>query len=698
MLFFVLVFRFSFLFFPIFHDEVQKILRRLLHLAMSKMKLGALFLLSLMALAASEPSFICNGFRSTNLSMDGLAEIMPDGLLRLSNVTKQKTGHAFYPKPLNFKNSDNGSVLSFSTSFVFAIVPQYQPVGGHGMAFVIAPTRGLPGSLPSTYLGLFNESNNGDPSNHVFAVELDTLKSSEFNDINDDHVGIDVNSLVSVTALPAGYYEDQTGLFKNLTMNDGHKMQVWVEYDGFSRQVNVTLAPVDVKKPSNPLLSLTTDLSPVINQVMYVGFSAAPLFASHYVLGWSFSMNTPAQPLDLSHLPELPRVGPKKKPKILTVGLPGISAVFLLFGILSAVYYVKRKLKFAELLEDWELDFTPQRFRYEDLYMATKGFKEKELLGTGGFGKVYRGLMPGSCIEIAVKKVCHGSRQGMREFVAEISSIGRLRHRNLVPLLGYCRRKGELLLVYEYMPNGSLDKFIHDQPKLTLDWDQRFRVIKGVASGLLYLHEEWEQVVIHRDIKASNILLDNELNARLGDFGLARLYDHGKDPQTTHVVGTVGYLAPEHTRTGKATASTDVYAFGAFLLEVVCGRRPVEPRASSENFVLVEWVSSLWSRGEMLKAVDPILGGEYANEEVELVLNLGLLCSHMRPVVRPSMRQVMLYLEGGVALPELSVSGEGFKFEFCEGFDDFRGSPMFSRNSNFTGTSTVSNALLSGGR
>jgi serine/threonine protein kinase len=144
------------------------------------------------------------------------------------------------------------------------------------------------------------------------------------------------------------------------------------------------------------------------------------------------------------------------------------------------------------VLEDWELDYGPHRFKFKDLYIATKGFKDKELLGSGGFGRVYRGVLSTSKLEIAVKRVSHESRQGMREFIAEIVSIGRLRHRNLVQLLGYCRRKGELLLVYDYMPNGSLDKYLYDQPKVTLNWSQRFRVIKGVALGLVYLHEEWE--------------------------------------------------------------------------------------------------------------------------------------------------------------------------------------------------------------
>lgn len=261
-----------------------------------------------------------------------------------------------------------------------------------------------------------------------------------------------------------------------------------------------------------------------------------------------------------------------------------------------------------------------------------------------------------------MKKVSHESRQGMKEFVAEVASIGRLRHRNLVQLLGYCRRKGELLLVYDYMPNGSLDKYLHDDDDGsssstaagTLDWFQRFRIIRGVASGLLYLHEDWEQVVIHRDVKASNVLLDGEMNGRLGDFGLARLYDHGGDAHTTHVVGTMGYLAPELGHTGKATPSTDVFAFGAFLLEITCGRRPIEQYERDNRIVLVDRVVELWRKGLIFDAVDPRIPAGFSPDDVSLVLKLGLLCSHPLANARPTMRQVMQYLDGDMILPDLS--------------------------------------------
>ncbi|KAK7292933.1 hypothetical protein RJT34_15791 [Clitoria ternatea] len=662
---------------------------------MSLKIISVLFLL-VRIVASEDTSFIYNGFHSSPVHLDGIAEFTPNGLLRLTNDTTQQKGHAFYPNPIPFKNTFNRSVSSFSTTFVFAIRSEYPNLSGHGIVFVVAPTKGLPNSVPSQYLGLFNRTNNGNYNNHVFGVEFDTIQSNEFDDTNDNHVGININNLRSVKSAPAGYFND--GGFKNLSLSSGDPMQVWVEYDGVNKQINVTLAPIIVDKPEKPLLSFTKDLSPILNNNMYVGFSSSTgsVLTSHYVLGWSFKINGQAQQLAISELPKLPRFSEKKECKFLTIGLPLISLNLVFVITLSVAYFVKRKKKFAELLEDWEEEYGPRRFRYKDIYFATKGFKEKELLGSGGFGRVYKGVMPISKTKIAVKRVSHGSRQRVRQFVAEIVSIGRLRHRNLVPFLGYCRRQGELLLVYDLMPNGSLDKYLYNQPRVTLNWNQRFRIIKGVASGLHYLHEEWEQVVVHRDIKASNVLLDAELNGRLGDFGLARLYDHGSNPQTTHVVGTLGYLAPEHARTGKATTSSDVFAFGAFLLEVVCGRRPIEHIGESESVILVDSVYDWWKRGEILIAKDPNLGSDYRSEEVKLVLKLGLLCSQSEPLVRPSMREVVQYLEMDVPLPDLSSSGLFFGYQ--EPFQKFPLSYASSIDRPFSYTSSIADSILSGGR
>jgi serine/threonine protein kinase len=392
--------------------------------------------------------------------------------------------------------------------------------------------------------------------------------------------------------------------------------------------------------------------------------------SDHYILGWSFNKSGQAQSLDVSNLPLLPQKGKTKEKTGLVDHDFAHSSSSCADNVIGAAAYILRRKKYEEIREDWEREYGPHRFTYKNLYKATKGFSDKELLGAGGFGKVYRGILPSSNIPIAVKKVSHDSKQGMKEFVAEIVSMGRLRHRNLVQLLGYCRRRGELLLVYDYMPNGSLDKFLYSNEKPNLNWFQRFQILRGVASGLLYLHEEWEQVVLHRDVKSSNVLLDVELNGKLGDFGLAKLYDHGTNPQTTHLVGTVGYLAPELTRTGRATTCTDVFAFGAFMLEVACGRKPIELQGLPEREILVDWVFECWRKGAILDASDPRLEGNYVKEEMELVLKLGLLCSHSMPAARPSMRQVMQFLDGDALLPELPNDSACFgSFNSNESFD-----------------------------
>jgi hypothetical protein len=610
-----------------------------------------------LAFAQDENQFIYNGFQQAKLQLDGIAVIHSNGLLQLTNLSYQELGHAFYQFPLKFNTTSSTltSSLSFSTNFVFAMVPQAKNLGGHGIAFTISPSTDFTHAAANQYMGLFNSSNNGLPANHILAIELDTSKNPEDEDIDKNHVGIDVNGLTSVDSAPAMYFSDKEGKNISLELTSGNPMHLWIDYDEAKKLLNVTLAPTSIPKPNRPLLSTSIDLSQILLESMYVGFSSATgaLASDHYILGWCFNESGPAQNIDASSLPPLPRQGKKAKPNPVIV-TSVIVVALVLITVVGAAYILRRK-KYEEIREDWEEEYGPHRFNYKNLYKATKGFKDTELLGEGGFGKVYRGILPSSNVQIAVKRVSHNSKQGMKEFVAEIVSMGRLRHRNLVQLLGYCRRRGELLLVYDYMPNGSLDKFLYSPKKPNLNWVQRFRIIKGVASSLFYLHEEWEKVVLHRDVKASNVLLDAELNGRLGDFGLARLYDHGSNPQTTHVVGTVGYLAPELTRTGRATTCSDVFAFGAFMLEVACGRRPIEVPALGlpERMILVDWVSECWRSGAIVDASDFRLGGNYVVEEMVLVLKLGLLCSNAIPVARPSMKQVVQFLDGDADLPEL---------------------------------------------
>ncbi|KAL5709507.1 L-type lectin-domain containing receptor kinase S.4 [Ranunculus cassubicifolius] len=636
-------------------------------------KLGVLsifiFLSYPLLISSQFTEFIHTGFKNSNITLNGIAEIQKNGVLRLTNDTRRLLGRGFHPSPIQFKNSTNGKAFSFSTIFAIVIVPEYPRLGGHGLAFTISPSKELIGALPSQYLGLMNASDVGNFSNHVFAVEFDTVQDFEFQDVNDNHVGIDIDSMVSNVSVSAAYYDEKL-VKQDINLRSGKTIKVWIDYDSEENLLNVTLSPFDLK-PKLPIMSFRVDLSPIFLDSMYVGFSASTglLASSHYVYGWSFKMNGVARTLDLSSLPLLPV--PKKKNTGLVIGI-SVVVPLVVIGLICLSIYLVWKRKTRDIIEEWELNLGPHRYSYEELKQATKGFREKELLGFGGFGKVYKGTLPNSKVEVAVKRISHESKQGLREFVSEIETIGHLRHRNLVQLQGWCRRRGDLLLVYDYMPNGSLEKFIFEDPKMILSWKERIKIIRGIAAALLYLHEGWEQIVIHRDIKASNVLLDGELNGRLSDFGLAKLYEHGANPTTTRVVGTLGYLAPELTRTGKATTSSDVFAFGALLLEIVCGRRPVEPKALPEELMLVDWVWEKWSAGTVLDVVDKRLGGDFDEAEVLLVLKLGLMCSNAAPLLRPAIRQVVSYLDGEVKTPEeVTAPGEYEIANSSVGFDDF---------------------------
>ncbi|XP_039137379.1 L-type lectin-domain containing receptor kinase SIT2-like [Dioscorea cayenensis subsp. rotundata] len=452
------------------------------------LKIFTWVLLLKLAFSAND-GFTYNGFNSANLSLDGLAALSSDGLLKLTNVSKHAQGHAFFSLPLQFKKSPADSVISFSTTFVFAIVPEYPTFGGAGFTFVLSPSKDMSHALPNYFLGLFNMTNNGKPYNHILAVEFDTSHSPEAHDIDNNHVGIDINGLISNQSAPAAFKSDADGQFKNLSLSSGKPIQVWIEYDGIDMQLNVTLSPLWMPKPKGALLSLPINLSSIILDHMYVGFSASTgiAYSYYYILGWSFKMYGEVPELNLSSLPSLPQpLTSFEKSKALSIWLPIFLSILVLVTAAILKLIMMRKKKFSELQEDWELDLGSNRFSYKQLYKATGGFKDKYLLGAGGFGRVYRGVLPASKVEVAVKRISHESRQGVREFVAEIASLGKLRHRNLVQLLGYCRRKGELLLVYEYMPNGSLDNNLFGEGRQALNWGQRFHIIKGVASGLQY--------------------------------------------------------------------------------------------------------------------------------------------------------------------------------------------------------------------
>nr|ABK24581.1 unknown [Picea sitchensis] len=601
-------------------------------------------------------SFLFDGFNGTNLILETDASVIGSkSVLALTNRSHANHSHEFllgralYSIPVQMKS--NETISSFSTTFVFSIVPPPSNAGGNGIAFFMTPHTSSMDAQPSQYLGLLNLTTNGQAYNHLFAVEFDTIMNVEFNDPDGNHVGVDVNNLVSVQTETAGYWNGEE--FHELNLRSGRNIQAWIDYDHLQSRLDVTMTVVGLPRPQKPLISLQIDLHNVLQEKMYVGFSAATglFMEDHYVLAWSFTTQGTAPPLDVSCLRSFANMYTEPLSRGFTVGVTVASLVLFLLAIAAAVF-LKRVIK-RETIEEWEEEYWPHRFTYKELSIATSRFRDENVLGYGGFGMVYKGVLPSSGQEVAVKCITTEFTEGMKGFVAEISSMGRLRHRNLVQLRGWCRRHTQLFIVYDYMPNGSLDKLIFGNPTTVLPWHRRYAILKGVAAGLLYLHEQWEKRVVHRDIKSSNVLLDSELNGRLGDFGLARLYDHAENPETTHVVGTLGYIAPELIQTGKATPSSDVFSFGVLLLEVACGRNPVDSLEDSERMILAEWAWELYTEGRLLEASDPKLAGKggYDVGEMEKVLKLGLLCSHPEPESRLGMRHVCQILDGEAPIP-----------------------------------------------
>ncbi|KFK41694.1 hypothetical protein AALP_AA2G161000 [Arabis alpina] len=473
--------------------------------------------------------------------------------------------------------------------------------------------------------------------------------------VNPDKCGVTVTkSPTFFSSEVAGFYGGRDGeKFKKLRFNNGDNYQAWIEFNGSA--INVTMARAGSMKPIRPLISIPLNLTGLFPDDMFVGFTGAAreLVQSQRIISWSFSNSnfSIGDALITRNLPSFQLQDDSVfKSKSFTAGISVSAGVLLLLCVIGFLrfYVVRRRSKGNnEDVEEWETEYWPHRVQYKSVLEATKGFSEENMIGHGGNSKVYKGVLEGK--EVAVKRIMIGPRErvpGTSEFLAEVSSLGRLRHKNIVGLKGWCKKGGEsLILVYEYMENGSVDKRIFDCNDM-LNWEERMRVIKDVASGMLYLHEGWESKVLHRDIKSSNVLLDKDMNAKVGDFGLAKLQNTRKEMvSTTHMVGTAGYMAPDLVKTGRASSQTDVYSFGVFALELVSGRRPIEEGKEG----IVEWIWGLMEKDKLLDGLDDKIKakGEFKTEEVVMALRIGLLCVHPDPRVRPKMRQVVQILEQG---------------------------------------------------
>jgi serine/threonine protein kinase len=560
---------------------------------------------------------------------------------RLGLITSS-TGRAFYARAVPLADPVSRRPASFATAFGFSIAaPDPAAASGDGLAFFLSlfPSA-LPDSSAGGLLGLFNSSARAP----LVAVEFDTYKNEW--DPSDDHVGVDLGGIVS--AATADW---------PTSMKDGRRAHARVEYDADASNLTVALAYGDERPAAaDVLLWYSVDLRGYLPDSVAVGFSAATGEAAelHQVLYWEFTST----------------VDPKEETVVLWVVL-GICASLLVLVATCVVWFVRQWRKAGELVDgDIDIDDViggeydeladefvvqsgPRRFRYGELAAATRNFAEDRKLGQGGFGAVYRGFLKEIGLEVAIKRVSKGSTQGRKEYAAEVRIISQLRHRHLVRLVGWCHEhRGDFLLVYEHMPNGSVDHHLYGKGVL-LTWPMRCDVVLGLASAMLYLHEECVQCIVHRDVKPSNVMLDATFSAKLGDFGLAKLVEHGSQPYTTVLAGTLGYLAPECVMTGKASRESDVYSFGVVALEIACGRRPAEPNEEPSKARLVPWVWVLYGKNALLEATDWRLKGEFEEKQMERLMVVGLWCAHPDYAHRPTIRQALNVLKFEAPLPVL---------------------------------------------
>ncbi|CAJ2673033.1 unnamed protein product [Trifolium pratense] len=583
--------------------------------------------------------------KNSKIYLDAI-QVTPD----IRGEIKDYSGRAFYKKPYTLWNKNK--IASFNTTFVLNISPQTSP-GGEGIAFILTADTTLPENSSGQWLGIVNASTNGTSRAAILAVEFDTRQSS-IEDGPDNHVGININSISSLKQVSLSNTK--------VNLSSSSDVFIKIEYSNDVISVFGSMTANSNDSRETLLVSPSLNLSSYFKQEVYVGFSAS---TSNYtelncVKAWEFNG------VD---------IGSNKNYLWIFIIIPIVLLIIIIGGLVFFFLYFKRK-KNMETEEDTyggiedqiqHSSMAPKKYKLKELMIATSDFSRRNKLGEGGFGTVYKGILENNK-EIAVKRVSENSRQGKQEFIAEVTTIGSLHHKNLVKLVGWCYESKELLLVYEFMPNGSLDKYLFNQSSelefqysKVLDWKTRYCVIRDVAQALDYLHNGCEKRVLHRDVKSSNIMLDLDYIAKLGDFGLARTIQKRNETHhsTKEIAGTPGYMAPETFLTGRATVETDVYAFGVLVLEVVCGKTPgnVYAQDAYKNSI-VYWVWELYGKGEIVSVVDKRIDYEENEverakweEEVKIVLVLGLACCHPNPNERPSMKTVLMVLNGEASPP-----------------------------------------------
>ncbi|KAL9388568.1 hypothetical protein Peur_017173 [Populus x canadensis] len=306
-------------------------------------------------------------------------------------------------------------------------------------------------------------------------------------------------------------------------------------------------------------------------------------------------------------------------------------------------------------------------FSFDELKVATNGFRSSNKIGEGGFGSVYKGVLQDGRI-VAIKMLSAESMQGHREFMSEIASVSNINHENLVNLHGGCIDGPCKILVYDYMENGSLAQTLlgGEENRARFGWETRREISLGIAQGLAYIHEEIKPHIVHRDIKASNILLDKNLCPKVSDFGLSKLFPENFTHVSTRVAGTLGYLAPEYAISGRLTRKTDVYSFGVLLLEIVSGRKATDFDPELGEHYLVEKAWEMYKADNLPKLVDPMLDGNFLGAEAVGFVKVALLCVQEKCGLRPSMSKAIKMMRGEIDIHNAQITQPGFIIDIMD--------------------------------
>ncbi|KAM0065156.1 putative protein kinase RLK-Pelle-DLSV family [Helianthus debilis subsp. tardiflorus] len=386
-----------------------------------------------------------------------------------------------------------------------------------------------------------------------------------------------------------------------------------------------------------------------------------------------------------------------KKNKIAYVGIAVGASCFVLL-VLAVIWWKRSSKHNTRKDKDFQgMELRTISFSLKQLKSATRNFSVANKIGEGGFGPVYKGMLSDGTV-VAVKQLSSESRQGNREFLNEVGVISCLQHPNLVKLHGCCIEGDQLMLVYEYLENNSLSNALFglNKSKLMLDWPTRFKICIGIARGLAFLHEESRLKIVHRDIKATNVLLDKDLNPKIADFGLARLNEDDQTHVSTRVAGTIGYMAPEYALWGFLSDKADVYSFGVLALEIVSGKNNTSYIPRDNCICLLDWACQLQKSRNYEELFDEKLGSDINIEEAEIMVKIALLCTNGSPSIRPIMSEVVSMLEGRTCVPEIDPEAGGYTDDLrFKAMRDFREDKYKKNSRSQHSTSAQTDPLFS---